>query len=504
VTKLYILELTSISLGVGCISSLSLPNPFNHYHPPTALKMNPSLAPTSRLPNGQLPQRTVLPPKKKAKAADPLFGPKKRAILNPKAPNTKPRINGAPVPVLKPQPGQSPAPLGAPSPARTSPAVDDRKRTSGFSDPNGAIPNVEYRDFKLVTSKRELLTGLRYHVLQFARDSPTDIRNEKEFTRPVRLHRRDPRAVPVEQIPLEKSEDVKDDLELEEKEDFNKRKEARRLEREANLAQVAPSLDSGRKPTVIKKKTAQVHSRGYTIEERKKMQSNYEEKLPWHIEDFDNRHCYVGSNQTGSSGIHAALIHEGGNDPSNGCFRLLPIEKMYQFKAKKTYKTMTIEEAENAMKKKGRDPQWMIERKEAHMKEAQQEQLARRSRAFFGTKDENAAGRGDEGADLDFNMEEDFADDEEGDGFFEKDEDERLAETRIKEDQLNANIFGIKEETEYDKAEENERREKEKKKLIGKGIKKALEKREKNFDHASDSDDPFGSTVSISRKILIR
>ncbi len=68
-------------------------------------------------------------------------------------------------------------------------------------------------------------------------------------------------------------------------------------------------------------------------------------------------------------------------------------------------------------------------------------------------------------------------------------------ESRIKEDQLNANIFGIKEEIEYDQAEERERREKEKKKLISKGIKRALEKREKNFDHASDSDDPFGSTV---------
>lgn len=178
-----------------------------------------------------------------------------------------------------------------------------------------------------------------------------------------------------------------------------------------------------------------------------------------------------------------------------GHFRVLPIEKIYHFKPRKTFKTMTIEEAENAMKKKGREPQWMIDSKAANLRDVQIEHLARRSKAFFGTKDETAADRGDEGADLDFNMEEDFADDEEGDAFFEKDEDEKLAESRIKEDQLNANVFGIKEETEYDKAEEAERLEKERKKLIGKGIKKALERREKNFDHASDSDDPFGSTV---------
>lgn len=460
--------------------------------------MNPLLPTPDPLLSGQHPQRSVPILEKNARAADPLFGKKKKPTFKAVVPPAKPQLNGAPIPVIKPQPGRSPAPLGAPSPGRASPAGDDHKTVSGFSDPNGAIDGVAYRDYKLVTSKRELLNGLRYHVLQFAEDRPIDIRNEAEFTRPVRLHRRDPRSVTLEQAQGENGRDTKDGMEVEEKEDFDKRKEARRLEREANLAQVAPSVDSGKRSTTVKKKTAQVYNRDYTPEERRKMQNNYEEKLPWHIEDFDNKHCYVGTNQTGSSNIHTAFIYEQSIDAPNGRFRVVPIEKMYQFKPRKTFKTMTIEEAENAMKKKGRDPQWMIERREANLRDAQLEQLARRSKAFFGSKDDTAAGRGDEGADLDFNMEEDFADDEEGDMLFEKDEDEKLAETRIKEDQLNANIFGIKEETEYDKAEEKELREKERKKLISKGIKKALERREKNFDHASDSDDPFGSSVCIS------
>lgn len=457
--------------------------------------MNPSLPPTDPVSHDRHPQRSVALLKKKPKAADPLFGGKKKPTYKAAVPLAKPGINGAPPPVLKPRPGLSPAPLGGPSPGRASPAPNDRKTFSGFSDLNGTVDGVPYRDYALVTTKRELLNGLRYHVLQFNGDRPIDIRNEADFTRPVRLHRRDPRSVPTEQTQGENGEGVNDGMDAEEREEFDKRKEARRLEREANLAQVAPSVDSAKRSNIIKTKTAQVFNRDYTPEERKKMQNNYEEKLPWHIEDFDNKHCYVGSNQAGSSNVHAAFVYEQSIDAQNGRFRILPIEKMYQFKPRKTFKTMTIEEAENAMKKKGRDPQWIIDQREANLKTAQLERLSRGNRPFFGTKDDTAAGREDGGADLDFNMEEDFADDEEGDTFFEKDEDEKLAESRIKEDQLNANIFGIKEEIEYDQAEERERREKERKKLISKGIKRALEKREKNFDHASDSDDPFGSTV---------
>jgi transcription initiation factor TFIIF subunit alpha len=459
--------------------------------------MNPSHPSSNPLPNGQHPPRSVPGLKKKPQAADPLFGKKKKPAFKPAVPQAGSGVNGTPIPLLKAQPAHLPPPSPMPVPGRSSPGRDDSKTVSGFSDPAGTVDGAAYRDFKLVVSKRELLNGLRYHILQFSEDSPIDIRNEADFTRPVRLHRRDPRAVSAEQTQGENGPETKDGMNVEEREDFDKRKEARRLEREANLAQVAPSVDPAKRPNTIKQKTAQVYKRDYTPEQRRKMQNNYEEKLPWHIEDFDNKHCYVGSNQTGSSNIHVAFVYEQSIDAPGGRFRVLPIEKMYQFKPRKTFKTMTIEEAENAMTKKGRDPQWLIEKREANLKDAQLEKMSRRSRAFFGTKDDTAAERGGEGADLDFNMEEDFADDEEGDTFFEKDEDEKLAESRIKEDQLNANIFGIKPEREYDEAEERERREKERKKLIGKGIKRALERREKNFDHASDSDDPFGSSVSM-------
>jgi transcription initiation factor TFIIF subunit alpha len=456
------------------------------------------MAPQESLPNGQQPSR-ALPIVKKAKAVDPLFGRKKKPTFKAAQPQTKSLLNGAPPPAIRPQPVRSPIPPAVPSPGRASPALDGRKTVSGFSDPNGTVDGVGYRDYKLVTTKRDVLQGMRFHVLQFIGESPIDLRDERDFTRPVRLHRRDPRAIDAEQAKAENGDGAQEVPEAEEKEEIDKRKEARRLEREANLAQVAPSAEAGKRTNAIKKKTAQVYNRDYTPEERMKMQNNYEEKLPWHIEDFDNKHCYVGTNLTGSSNIHAAFVYERSMDTQSGQFRMLPIEKMYQFKPRKTFKTMSIEEAENAMKKKGRDPQWLIERRAANLREAQLEQIGRRNKAFFGTRDDTAAGRGDEAADLDFNMEEDFADDEEGDMFFEKDEDEKLAESRIKEDQLNANVFALKEEKEYDRAEERELRERERKKLISKGIKKALERREKNFDHASDSDDPFGSSVSHTR-----
>jgi hypothetical protein len=83
-----------------------------------------------------------------------------------------------------------------------------------------------------------------------------------------------------------------------------------------------------------------------------------------------------------------------------------------------------------------------------------------------------------------------FADDEEHADLFndEQDEDTKAAEQRIKEDQLKANVFDLKEEKDYEDEEEREKKEREARRTFGKKVRKALKKRERNFDYSSGSD----------------
>lgn len=451
------------------------------------------------VPNGGPPTRPPGAPlliKRKKPAADPFFKnpAAKSAVRKPPVPLQ----NGHRTPVLN---GRPLTPLSNPprAPAAVRPSVPERERVSGFSDPQVANEGTQFRDYKLVTTKKDLLEGLRFHILQLAGNKPIDIRNEEEFAKPARLHRRDPRAPPPGQHHEKKEEDQlepKDGLNAAEREELNRRKELRAKEREANLAQIAPSQNASKR-MAFKKKTQQVFRTDFSTEEKRRIQTNYEEKLPWHLEDFDNKHCLVGHHQIGSRDSNIAFVFEAGADASTSKFRLIPIEKVYQFKPKREdLQKMSIEEVEAAMKKGGSDPEWLVRAREARIQEAARERTARESRGLFSgaARSSTHAGRGGEEADLDF--EEDFADDEEGDLFLDKDEDELLAEKRIKEDQLTANFLDFKDLKEYDEAEEREKREAEARKKNFRDLRKALERRERNYNHGSDSEE--GSSVSLT------
>lgn len=422
--------------------------------------------------------------RKKPKAVDPLF-------------KKKPSVRAAPKPITN---GRLAAPpplraLQAPSPnshRSTSLSPAPEERLSGFSDPR--LAPGSFRDYKVVITKRGLLEGLRYHLLQFAGDKQIDIRDESEFTRPVRLHRRDLKSAAPGQV-KEEGDEPKDGLDKAEREELNARKEARQKEREENLAQIAPSANAGKKLAAFKKGTAQVYRPDWTAEDRRRIQTNYEEKLPWHLEDFDNKHCFIGSHQAGSSNVHAAFVYEPSLDAATGKYRLLPVEKLYSFKPKRDpVIKMTIEEAEAAMTKKGKKPDWLLRQEESRMQEAQREIISKKSRGLFSGA-QNAPAEGRQGEEADFDFEDDFADDEEGNLFEEKDEDTLAAEKKIKEDQLKANLFDLKEEQDYDREEEKERKEDEARKVIGKKMNRTLERREKNYNHGSDSEDSYGDTV---------
>lgn len=442
-------------------------------------------APANGAPSAQRPATGQPVVKRKKPSSDPFFsGPKARVPLH------KPRANGQAnpsqngrLPVPAPLQSSTPNSQRSISPAHHAAEIE---RVSGFTDPQVVAGKIPYKDYRLVTTKKEFLDGLRFHILQLTGDKSIDIRNESEFPKPARMMRRDPRTVAPGQQ-REAGIDLKDGLKPEEREELNKRKEQRQKEREANLAQIAPSQTASKKVPNFKKKVQQVFRPELTEQDKRRIQLNYEEKLPWHLEDFESSTCFIGQNQVGSANQYAAFVQETAADGS-GVFRLVPVEKVYHFNPKKkAVEAMSIEEAEAMMKRRGTEPEWLLQLRHERIKDAQHEVEAKKSRGLFsGAQMANVAGRQGEEADLDFD--EDFADDEEGPLFEEKDEDEKLAEKKIKEDLLTANIFDLKDIKEYDEAEEKEKREEEERKKNNKRIRKALEKRERNYTLASDSE----------------
>ncbi|KAL6718229.1 transcription factor IIF subunit tfg1 [Lecanora helva] len=453
---------------------------------------------------GRTPQDGQHPKARRPKTADPLVRPKKRT-QRPVATNgvTNQLPNGTGVRV----PGYTqamPQHSGRPGPPIARPIIGPPKISehgvSGWSS-NPVAPNCN--EYPLVLSKRSLAEGFRHHVARFASKKNVDPRNSEEFVRPVRLHRRDPRAPlggagilkPEEdsQVPM----DGMDDKEREKQEILKAEKEAKR---EAEMAQVAPSASlSSRTQGKNMKKTEQVYRNDQTEEQKKQSQLRYEEALPWYLEDFENKSTWVGSYEAALSDNYVMMVL--GQD---GKFRLLPLEKWYKFTQKNVFKTLTAEEAELRFNKKVKEPRWFMDSEESKQKRKQeQENKKLASGLFLGKWEKGGGGSGSaapvvkhenaDADDIDF-QEDRFADDEDNMNLFEEDQETKETEERIKKDQLQANVFDIKEEKEYEQQEKLEKKEKEMAKKFGKRTKKALMKREKNYIYDSDTtDNPYSS-----------
>ncbi|KAF3480998.1 transcription initiation factor IIF subunit alpha [Arthroderma uncinatum] len=453
--------------------------------------------------------------RRRPKPADPLVRPKKRPIPRPMVPGqnhgqgqglglgqARPSTtNGtSTLPIQPPRPQTS-----APSQPKPIPSADDLT-TNGFSGP---LLSETYSDYPLVTTKRALREGLRHHIAKLVSKKSVDPRDESQFTRPVRLQRRDPRATASTTPAANDKEgengrkgyrDPNHGLNEAEREELEAKKEARAKEREDNLAQIAPSASSGPKKTnAPKQRTQQVFKSIVTPEEAAKSQIKYEEALPWHLEDFDNKNIWVGKYEAAMSETYATFVLE-----SSGKMRMIPVDKWYKFTAKHQFKALTIEEAEKHMAKKIRDPRWFMEKEQARAQERELQQYARQRKIYTGQTRTAPATDRFEGDDMDFD-EDRFADDEEHVGLFDEDEDAKTAEKRIKQDQLKANIFDLKEEKDYDEEEHQEKKHKEDLKSFGKQVRKALQRREKNFDYSSGSDaNPYSDEESTDESELER
>ncbi|KAI9686964.1 MAG: hypothetical protein M1822_002717 [Bathelium mastoideum] len=430
------------------------------------------------VPSGQTPNSTEPPPfRVKKRKNNPLVPMSRSGGRKPSAPppgRPVANTNGAS------RLGPNGVPHAPPRPRTTTPQPAIASDTTDKEEDLGP-PTVTY---PVVTTKRALLEGIRYHAMRLhARGNTVDIYDESQFTRPIRLHRRNPRIQSGEQNAQDgdaEDNDEEPDRKLEEQ-----RKAERQAIREANQAQIAPNVKENPKKRQFGKKVEQVYRSHDNFEANKRSQLRYEETMPWHLEDFDNKNCWIGSYEAPMSESFVVFV------PEQAKFRMIPVEKWYKFSQKAKFKVLTAEEAEARMAKGVSEPKFV---REAKIR-AKQEELLKNNKPsrFLVRKGERGERPGRREADdddergeiladendLDYNMKEDFQDDEEN-PLFDDEEVEKEAEQKISREQKEANIFkDIKEEKDYDEEEAKEQLEKEELRRKERAMEKALRKAEK-------------------------
>ncbi|KAH7380774.1 hypothetical protein BKA66DRAFT_442304 [Pyrenochaeta sp. MPI-SDFR-AT-0127] len=362
--------------------------------------------------------------------------------------------------------------------------------------------------FPLIVTRRDL-KELRHHVMRLQSKGRADIEDKEQFTPPIRLHRRDPRAPPSGAGSHFEEEDTKEDLEeIKERERIEQQKEDRRKIREENQAKIAPT--GTKKPPAFQKKTEQKYRPDDTPEAKKRQLLRYEETLPWHLEDFENKQTWVGTYESELSEAHVMLSTSNPQDPHNSAIQMIPMERWYRFNVKGKVKP-TGDDLDKVMFKVENVPGFLrnIERR-AEKREAEHEKAKNRyglsTRVGGGADDEGRIRRtriDDDGGyvkreadadDIDFNLEEDFADDEEGlNGLFEGEEqDVKEASEKLKRDQLQAALWERPDEQEMQRKEEQERKLADELRALEKITRKTLAKREKQYDYLdSDPENPY-------------
>lgn len=179
----------------------------------------------------------------------------------------------------------------------------------------------QYKQFSISTCTPEELENVRYHLMKL--QSKKEVNPARDFVRPVRLHRKDPRNMQF-QLTLK---------ELDEQEKLG-------VEKPPDAEAEAAAEDRFRKRN--KRKTLQVR------QNEKADRLRYEEYYPWVIEDYEGANTYVGAYEAASSlgNNHALLV-----PTSDGGFKLIPLDKIYRFTPRNKYATYTLEEAEERMNK---------------------------------------------------------------------------------------------------------------------------------------------------------
>lgn len=205
--------------------------------------------------------------------------------------------------------------------------------------------------------------------------------NPDEFTMPIRLHRRDPKAplqggreqgaaaaAQAAAATTTKTADADVDPAVAEE------RAKRDAERAAQAEKIAPygGAQKQKKQQAFKKKTQQVFRQN---EADKKLR--YEEYFPWFVEDFDNKNTWQGQLENPlSGGTFAMFVLD------EGAFKMVPIEKWYKFTEKNKFRTLSIEEAESAIKRATVAPRWLMKMTRAEEKAKERAEKEANYRSF--------------------------------------------------------------------------------------------------------------------------
>ncbi|THZ09546.1 Rap30/74 interaction domain-containing protein [Aureobasidium pullulans] len=404
----------------------------------------------------------------------------------------------------------------APKPSRTQakrPPAPPPQKLTGTTKPLAATtasaqsqPEPEddpslYEEFPLLTTKKAVLEGLRYHAMKFIADNEINPYDKTQFERPVKLHRRFPRDTPNAPTDANPEDDKEREKEV-------IRKAEKAAEREATQAQIAPTdkAAAAKKRQPFKKKTEDVYYLTDTPDTQKRARLRYEEGRPWHLEDFENKNIWIGTYEEPLSESNVMFLL------SNGCFKMVPIEKWYRFNPTGRFKIMPLIEAEARMARNEKDPRWFLDNdKTAGQRRAELERQARLTRGRVGMRGENRIKNEDDDDDdredladdvdeLDFEAEDEFQDDDEGKLFGDDEDEAKEAASKIKKERHGANIFagtGVKDEKDWDEEEEREKAQERAERKKAKKLRKKLVKIEKNYEYDTDeSDNPYSEDES--------
>ena len=389
-------------------------------------------------------------------------------------------------------PGQ--APNGAPRPQQS------QQMTNGVNPTATQPEDTDYSDYPIYVSKDSLMQGLHYHAMKMQsrpdKNGNTNLVNpydESQFTRPVRLHRRNAR----DKMEITEQSDAASGVDDKERELMSIKRAERQAEREANQALIAPTGGESKKPTKRKpqKKVEDVYYDENNPQQRQRAQLRYEEARPWHLEDFDNKNVWVGSYEEPLS--DTSVMFEIGGDG----FRMIPVEKWYKFTQTNRFSVMDSDAVERHMGKKFKAPRWFMGTQDASDEARRQAaiQLPEQRRAQMRrTSDDDMdpfMKREDYQADvdeIDFEFNDEFQDDDEGMMFGDQQEDEaKEIEKRIREEMRGANLAGTgvkDEDKDWDEEEQEERKREQEEKRRTKRMRKQLIKKERKNEYDSDSD----------------
>lgn len=372
----------------------------------------------------------------------------------------------------------------------------------GWSEPP---PPFQYTDIPIMTTKKALIDGARYHVSKFIQsglnEKSIDPTDQYAFARPVTLYRRDARQpAPGRAAKAEDSEQPRaDELDAERLAQMKAERDAQRAIDQAKIAPVTRDPNMKR-PRKHKEEKTTFNRAPKTESAKMESEIRYEEALPWHLEDADGKNVWVGSYVKALSETSVAFMID------KSVFRMLPIEKFYRFTAKPPFQPYNIDQAEALMGRKMDVSRWVMKDEE---RKSGQNDLEATRQLFYGrglmVKTESdtfrAASRLEklEHDELDISGDE-FQDDDEAPHFERNDDEEtKFSKDRIRREQLRANLFGDGDEQEVDKELQEQLREELERQKYGKTTKKALIKRDREDIYESDDseDNPWSSSVRI-------